>query len=110
MSLGEKIKYDLKNAMAAGDKFKVRVLRVLLSDLEYVKKTMKPLESFENDKVVLEVLSSYHSRLLNSLRSFSDDFKAKQVEKEIKIVHEYLSPDHSDLSMKTSILTEILTK
>ncbi len=99
MSLKDQIRSDIKESMKIGDKHKVSVLRMLLSELQYAQ-TAGQTQTELDDASVLKVISAYHKRLLKSQADFPEGEKRDEIQSEIDVVSHYLpkklSPDELD--------------
>ena len=83
---------DMKVSLKAGDKFKVSVLRLMMSELQNAEKQSgNPLKYTESTKV----LQSYKKKLDKALSSYTAE-RLKNLKSEINIVKEYLPQEATE--------------
>ena len=90
MSLKEKIMNDLKVAMKSQDKERTSVLRMILSEVKYA----QAAENVHHDlgeEAISKVIASYHKRLVKSREDFPEGDKRVAIDRELKIVEEFLA-------------------
>ncbi len=109
MSLKERIKNDIKEAMRAKDSFKRDVLRNLTAAIKQVEiDSKKEL----NDSEIEAILAKYAKQREDALRQFKeakrDDLVEKE-QKELEIVKSYLPKPLSDEELK-EIVTNIINE
>ena len=96
MSVLDTLNSDLKDAMRAGDKARLEVIRGLKSDIKYKEIELKHLPSEED---VIAVLSSAAKRRRDSIEQFRaggrEDLASKE-ESELAIIANYLPKQLSD--------------
>ncbi|KPK99974.1 MAG: hypothetical protein AMJ90_09055 [candidate division Zixibacteria bacterium SM23_73_2] len=96
MSLKQKILQDMRAAQKGGDKLKLSVIRLILSDIKY--KEIK-LRKDAEDQEVLEVLSSAVKKRKESIEQFQKGGRDDLVEKErteLEHIQSYLPPKLSE--------------
>jgi uncharacterized protein YqeY len=89
VSLKEKIKDDIKACMKLGEKQKLGVLRMLLSEVQYAQTSGSNQQDLD-DAAVLKVISTYQKRLTKALEDFPEGEKRAEIRLEIDIVSQYL--------------------
>ncbi len=93
MTLQERMNEDMKNAMRAKDKFKLQVLRMVLSDFKYAMTAKERSDSLD-DESAGKVVKAYHKKLKKSYEAFpeTETERRAEIQKEIEIVQAYLPP------------------
>ncbi len=92
----------MKKAMKSGDKLRQSVLRMLLSEIKYAQSAVDmKVELGEAD--VLQVVVSYHKKLVKSLKDFPPGAQKDELSQEIKIVEEYLPPQVSKKQIEETV-------
>ena len=95
LSIVEIVTRDLKAAMKEQNKFKTKVLRMVLSELKYA--------SLDQDKVselkLIGIISSYRKKLTDSLATYTDSEQKDSIANEIALIDHYLRP-REELSNK----------
>ncbi len=89
MGLKDKLRADMKQSMKAGDKSRLGVLRMLLSEMQYAKTALEADAELDDD-AALKVVSTYHKRLSKSLDDFPEGEKRDQIRQEMAVVDSYL--------------------
>lgn len=107
MNLSQQLNDDMKQAMRAKDKFKLSVIRMILSSVknEKIKKG-----SELNDSEVLDIVNRELKQRKDSLQEFEDagrDDLADKIRKEIEIVSNYLPEQLTEEELK-SIVTQTI--
>ena len=101
LSIVEIVTRDLKAAMKEQNKFKTKVLRMVLSELKYA--------SLDKDKdselKLVAIISSYRKKLTDSLATYTDPEQKDSISSEIALIDHYLRP-REDISASGSSLTE----
>lgn len=109
MSLNERITEDLKNALKAGDKDKLSILRMIKSSIKYQEIEKKaPL----GDDDISAILRTYVKRAKESIEQYSGAGRADladKEEKELAIVQSYL-PDQLDENELRQIIRETISE
>jgi hypothetical protein len=103
MSMEDDITEELKNAMRAGDKKRVAVLRMLLSELKVARASG---EEFEE----MDVIQSYAKKLRKSAEEYEELEKAEKADEvrgELQIVEEFL-PEQMDRGEIEEIVEQII--
>ena len=103
MSMEDDITEELKNAMRAGDKKRVAVLRMLLSELKVARASG---EEFEE----MDVIQSYAKKLRKSAEEYEELEKAEKADEvrgELQIVEEFL-PEQMDRGEIEEIVEQIV--
>jgi len=107
MSLVKKIEDESKDALRAGDKLKLSVLRGLKSDIKY--KAIDKGEDLKEDEI-LAVINSAAKRRRDSIEQFTagnrDDLAQKESD-ELKILHSYLPEQLSEDKVRDMISESI---
>ena len=75
-------------------KFKIQVLRMMLSELSYADST---LETSGDDKKTEKILILYYGRLLKSLDDYPEGFEKDAIKQEIELVQDYLPEEAAGL-------------
>jgi uncharacterized protein YqeY len=93
VTLQEQLNNDMKDAMRAKDKFKLQVLRMVLSDFKYAM-TAKERSDTLDDESAYKVIKAYHKKLKKSYDAFpeSEAERRDEIAREIAIVAAYLPP------------------
>jgi hypothetical protein len=89
MNIKDQLKEDVKQAMKAGEKAKVAVIRMLLSELQYAQTAGDAAKEL-TDSDSLKAIQSYHKKLAKSLDDFSDEAKKAQIRSEMGFIEAYL--------------------
>jgi len=89
MSLKDQLKEDVKLAMKAGEKAKVAVIRMLLSELQYAQTAGDAAKEL-SDQDCLKAIQAYHKKLAKSLDDFFDEAKKAVIKSEMAYVEIYL--------------------
>ncbi len=89
MGIKEQIQADIKDCMKSGDKQRLNVLRMLLSELQYAQTAVDASIKLD-DGQGMKVVASYQKRLQKSLDDFPDGEKRNQILFEIGVVDSYL--------------------
>jgi len=108
MSLSEQITVDMKQAMRDKDKFKLSVIRMVLSAIKYAEIEKRTALS---DEQVLDVLTREVKQRRDSLTEFEKAGRTDLVETvqaEIKILMEYLPQQLTEQELK-AIINEAIT-
>jgi len=108
MSLSEQITVDMKQAMRDKDKFKLSVIRMVLSAIKYAEIEKRTALS---DEQVLDVLTREVKQRRDSLTEFEKAGRTDLVEtvqEEIKILMEYLPQQLTEQELK-AIINEAIT-
>jgi uncharacterized protein YqeY len=109
MTIVEKIEQDMKEALKAGDKLKVTVLRGLKSDIKYKQIAVGDTLS---DEQCTEVLSSNAKKRRESIDQFRkagrDDLTRKE-QAELDIISNYLPKQLSEDQIK-QLITEAIAE
>ena len=95
MSLKDQLKEDVKQAMKAGEKAKVAVIRMLLSELQYAQTAGDAAKEL-SDQDCLKAIQAYHKKLAKSLDDFSDEAKKAVIKSEMAYVEIYLPKKASE--------------
>lgn len=99
----ERITKEIKNAMKSGDKQRVSVLRMLLSDIVNVEKSGKDFKH-------IDVIRGYAKKLKKAIEEYERlhiQDKIVSYNEELKIVEEYLPRQISDEELKMAV-TELI--
>jgi uncharacterized protein YqeY len=106
MSLKDQLKEDVKLAMKAGEKAKVAVIRMLLSELQYAQTAGDAAKEL-SDQDCLKAIQAYHKKLAKSLDDFSDEAKKAVIKSEMAFVEIYL-PKKAGESETLKAVKEVL--
>lgn len=102
MGIKEQLKEDIKVALKAGEKAKIAVIRMLLSELQYAQTAGDAAKEL-TDVECLKAIQSYHKKLLKSLDDFSDEVKKQTIRSEISIVEGYLPKRASESEVAIAV-------
>ena len=105
MDMLAKLQEDMKTAMRTGQKDRLQVIRMLISDVKIVDMAPKPTTP-------LQAVESYHKKLKKSLEEYDKLGKADEVTKlkfEIGVVEEYL-PKKASPGDTEKLVDEFLAK
>ncbi|MFP4028877.1 MAG: GatB/YqeY domain-containing protein [Candidatus Brocadiia bacterium] len=105
MSLEEEISEQLKQAMRSGDKQRLSVLRMLLSELKVAGTSGEELDE-------MSVVKSYAKKLRKGAEEYEElgqDEKADEVNQELEIVEEFL-PEQMDRADVEALIDEIIAE
>lgn len=109
MSLGEKLSGDFKDALKAGDKDRVSILRMVKSSVKNLEiEKRKPL----NDDEISAILRTFVKRARESIEQFSEAGRTELAEKErreLSIIQEYL-PKELDEAEVRAIVQEAINE
>jgi len=89
MGILERITADVQAAMKARDKDRLNVLRMVLSELKYVRTSTEAGGTLSEDTEI-KAVQSYYKRLQKSQDEFPDAEQKARIGLEMKIVEEYL--------------------
>lgn len=106
----DQLKEDLKQAMLAGDSIRVKVLRLLLSELQYAK--MQKGENFKHTEDIINVIQKSIKQRKESIESFEKggrDDLVNAEKAELEILQAYLPAQLSDEEL-TKIVEEAINK
>jgi uncharacterized protein YqeY len=106
MSLKDQLKEDVKLGMKAGEKAKVAVIRMLLSELQYAQTAGDAAKEL-SDQDCLKAIQAYHKKLAKSLDDFSDEAKKAVIKSEMAFVEIYL-PKKAGESETLKAVKEVL--
>lgn len=107
MGLKDQIQADIKDCIKAGDKAKLTVLRMLLSELQYAQTAVDASVKLDDDQA-LKVAASYQKKLQKALGDFPEGDKKQQILFEISIVEAYL-PKRADDSAVAAVVDRVLS-
>ena len=105
MDLLLKLQEDMKTALKAGQKERLQVIRMLLSDVKVIDLAPKPTTAEE-------AVASYGKKLRKSLEEFDKLGKTDEVQKlkfEISVVDEYL-PKKASTEQTEQLVNDFLAK
>ena len=105
MDMLAKLQEDMKTAMRAGEKDRLQVIRMLISDVKVVDMAAKPTTP-------LQAVESYHKKLKKSVEEYEKLNKPDEVAKlkfEIGVVEEYL-PKKASPADTEKLVDEFLSK
>jgi len=105
MELRERLQEDMKTALKAGQKDRLSVIRMLLSDVKNIDLAPKPITAEET-------VAAYGKKLRKSIEEYEKLGKAEEVRKlqfEISIVDEYL-PKKASTGDTEKLVNEFLAK
>jgi uncharacterized protein YqeY len=105
MELLARLQEDMKTAMKSGQKERLSVIRMLISDVKIIDMAPKPTTAEE-------AVASYGKKLRKSLEEFEKLGKAEEVKNlkfEISVVEEYL-PKKASTGDTEKLVTEFLSK
>jgi uncharacterized protein YqeY len=105
MELLAKLQEDMKSAMKSGQKDRLSVIRMLISDVKIIDLAPKPTTA-------VEAVAAYGKRLRKSLEEFEKLGKQDEVQKlrfEISVVDEYL-PKRASAEETEKLVNEFLSK
>ncbi len=105
MELRERLQEDMKTAMKSGQKDRLGVIRMLLSDVKNIDLAPKPLTAEE-------AVAAYAKKLRKSVEEYEKLGKAEEVQKlrfEISVVDEYL-PKKASSGDTERLVNEFLAK
>ena len=102
MGLKEQVQADIKDCIKSGNKPKLNVLRMLLSELQYAQTAGDAGVKLE-DAQALKVAGAYQKRLQKSLADFPDGEKKDQILSEIAIIDSYLPKKASDQDVENAV-------
>jgi len=108
MSMKDRLKEDVKQAMKAGQKDKIAVIRMLLSEIQYTQTAGEAAKEL-NDQETIKVIQSYYKKLAKSLDEFADLAKKAVIQSEMGIIEQYL-PKKADEAETLSAIQSILQK
>ena len=101
MSLKEKIQEDIKIAMKSGDKIKLGVLLMVLSEIKYGETAPKPIDA-------QTCIAKYSKKLVDSLELIPADRKG-EVQAEIDIMAVYLPKPITEAELTAFLATVSLS-
>jgi uncharacterized protein YqeY len=107
VGLKDQIQADIKDCIKAGDKAKLTVLRMLLSELQYAQTAVDASVKLDDDQA-LKVAASYQKKLQKALGDFPEGDKKQQILFEISIVEAYL-PKRADDSAVAAVVDRVLS-
>lgn len=105
MPLQERLQEDMKSAMKSGQKDRLGVIRMLLSDVKNIDLAPKPITAEE-------AVAAYGKKLRKSVEEYEKLGKADEVQKlkfEISVVDEYL-PKKASTGDTEKLVKEFLAK
>lgn len=105
MDLLAKLQEDMKTALKTGQKDRLQVIRMLISDVKIIDMAPKPTTAEE-------AVASYGKKLRKSIEEYEKLGKTHEVEKlkfEISVVDEYL-PKKASTSETESLVNQFLSK
>jgi len=105
MSLLTRLQDDMKTALKAGQKDRLQVIRMVLSDVRNI--DLNPAKPTEE-----QVVAAYHKKLKKSIEEYEKIGRPDEVTKlksEVAIVEEYL-PKKADAGDTERLVDEFLTK
>lgn len=110
MELQQRLQEDMKTALKAGDKQRLGVIRMLLSDVKNIDLAPKPTTAEE-------AVAAYAKKLRKSAEEFQKLGKAEEVEKlkyEIGVAEEYLpkkaSPEETEKLVDAFLASQSFTE
>jgi uncharacterized protein YqeY len=102
VGLKEQIQADIKECMKSGNKPKLNVLRMLLSELQYAQ-TATDASVKLDDGQATKVAAGYQKRLQKSLADFPDGEKKEQILFEISVIDHYLPKKVDDQEVEAAV-------
>lgn len=102
MGIKEQLKEDIKVALKAGEKAKISVIRMLLSEIQYAGTAGDAAKEL-SDAECLKAIQGYHKKLSKSLADFSDVEKKRVIQSEINIIESYLPKRASESEVMTAV-------
>ena len=102
MSIKDQLKEDVKVAMKAGEKAKIAVIRMLLSELQYAQTAGDAAKEL-TDQDSLKAIQSYHKKLAKSVEDFSDEAKKAQIRSEMAFVEVYLPKKAGEVETRQAV-------
>ena len=106
MSLYEKLSEDMKNAMRAKDKETLSTIRLLKGAIDLARINNGTRNDECSDDLVIEVASKQvktHKESIIEFRNANRNDLADNLEKEIKVISQYLPPQLSDSELEEAI-------
>lgn len=103
MGLEEKINGDMRAAMKSRDKATTGVLRMLLSEIKYLKSAGARQEGPIPDKDVLACVAAYHKKLNKSLKDYPDGEARSRIQAEMAIVEGYLPARATEEEIRAAV-------
>jgi len=106
MSLYEKLSEDMKNAMRAKDKETLSTIRLLKGAIDLARINNGTRNDECSDDLVIEVASKQvktHNESIVEFRNANRNDLADNLEKEIKVISQYLPPQLSDSEFEEAI-------
>ena len=106
MSLYEKLSEDMKNAMRAKDKETLSTIRLLKGAIDLARINNGTRNDECSDDLVIEVASKQvktHNESIVEFRNANRNDLADNLEKEIKVISQYLPPQLSDSELEEAI-------
>ena len=106
MSLYEKLSEDMKNAMRAKDKETLSTIRLLKGAIDLARINNGTRHDEGSDDLVIEVASKQvktHNESIVEFRNANRNDLADNLEKEIKVISQYLPPQLSDSELEEAI-------
>lgn len=102
-----RINDEIKTCMKAGDKERLGVVRMLLNEVKTAQVNVPGGREREwSDAEILEIVSKYHKNLQKTLEEYPAERRAP-LEKEIRIVEEFLPRQLSDDELIAVIRREV---
>ena len=89
MGLYTQIQDEIKACMKSGNKEKLSVLRMVLSEIKYEQAKVDMSKDLD-DKACLKVMQSYHKKLVKSAAEYPDGEHKNAILSEVKILEPYL--------------------
>lgn len=106
MGMKDLLKDDMKQAMKSGEKDKIAVIRMLLSEIQYAQ-TAGEVAKELSDVEILKVIQSYYKKLAKSVEEFTDPAKKAGIVSEMRMIEHYL-PKKAGESETLSAVEEVL--
>lgn len=92
----------MKAAMKSGEKAKLSVIRMILSDMKYAQSATN-VHTELDDATAAKVVASYHKKLLKSLDEFPAGDQRTALEEEIRVVEGYMPKRASEDDVKAAV-------
>lgn len=98
---------DMKECMKAGNKDRLEVIRMLISEIKNVKvNTPGGRDKEWSDAEILSIVAGYHKNLVKTMAEYPAD-RQEKIKSELKIVETYLPKQLSKNEIKEFIITEL---
>lgn len=102
-----RLQNDMKTSLKAGEKFRLDVIRMLLSDIKNAQVNQPGGRDREwSDAEITSIVSAYHKNLVKNMAEFPPD-RQQKIREEIAVVENYLPKQMTPAELKDFVIGEL---